>query len=88
MGGNINPDKQRDALIGSLGEPRLRLEFDVWPDGQVSMWTHLDHGGSFEQVKVDFETIQRHLSNFISAGAMCPFCPKSTGESATREDAK
>ncbi len=44
-------DKQRDALIRERGEPKLRLEFDVSADGQISMWTHFDHGGDFSEVK-------------------------------------
>lgn len=66
-------EKQRDALIRERGEPVLRLEFDVFADGQVSMWTHFKHGSDFTNTRALLEAIQRHLREFIADGEMCPF---------------
>lgn len=66
-------DKQRDALIEERGEPKLRLEFDVFADGQISMWTHFDHSGDFLQVKGMLIGIHKHLTEFIADESMCPF---------------
>ena len=51
----------------------MTLEFDVWPDGDVSMWTHLKHGDNYDQVKQQFQAIRSHLDTFINDGGMCPF---------------
>ena len=69
---------QRDALIAANGEPALTLDFDVWPDGSVSMWTHLRHGDDYEATEQQFVAIQEHLGRFIKDGAMCPFHPLRT----------
>lgn len=66
-------DKQRDALIADKGEPKLRLEFDVFEDGHVSMWTHFNHGDDFAKVRERLLAIQTHLSEFLRDESMCPF---------------
>ena len=68
-------DKQRRALIKDKGPPALTLEFDVWADGAVSMWTHLRHGDDYRVVLVQFRSILNHLQEFIRDGDMCPFAP-------------
>ncbi len=47
-------DKQREALISELGEPKLTIEFDVWGESKVSMWTHFDHSEDYQDVKKRF----------------------------------
>jgi len=76
-------EKQRDALIAERGEPKLRLEFDVFADGQISMWTHFDHGGDFVRVKEMLIGIQKHLTEFLVDESMCPF---SKVRAATRTE--
>lgn len=66
-------EKQRKARIKEKGEPKLKLEFDVFEDGSVSMWTHFDHGSDFKDVKKDLHAIQKHLMEFIQDENMCPF---------------
>jgi len=66
-------NKQREALLSMLGAPALSLEFDVWPDGNVSMWTHLNHAADYAKTRADFIAIRDHLNSFIAAEAMCPF---------------
>lgn len=66
-------NKQRVALINRRGQPSMTLEFDVWPDGSVSMWTHLKHGDDYDQVKQQFQATLSHLESFIKDGDMCPF---------------
>lgn len=66
-------DKQRTALIEERGAPKLRLEFDVFADEQVSMWTHFDHGSDFDEVKAMLAAIHKHLTEFIADEGMCPF---------------
>lgn len=70
-------EKQRSALVASKGEPAMTLEFDVWSDGNVSMWTHLNHSGDYEETKKRFMKIRDHIDSFMSDGTMCPFCPKT-----------
>lgn len=65
--------KQRDALIAERGEPVLRLEFDVFPDGQVSMWSHFEHGSDFRHTKEMLVQIHDHLAEFLRDENMCPF---------------
>jgi hypothetical protein len=80
-------NKQRDALVQERGEPKLRLEFDVFADGQISMWTHFDHGGDFNEVKVMLGGIQKHLTEFLADESMCPFhkpTTRLTAEALTR----
>lgn len=66
-------DKQRAALIQERGEPALRLEFDVFADGQISMWTHFEHGSDFAKVKEMLTGIHKHLTEFLADENMCPF---------------
>ena len=66
-------DKQREARIAEKGEPKLKLDFDVFADGSVSMWTHFNHGDNFADVKKDLVSIQNHLSEFLKDENMCPF---------------
>jgi hypothetical protein len=66
-------DKQREALINERGEPILRLEFDVFEDNRVSMWTHFDHSHDFKEVKERMMAIKNHLDDFLKDENMCPF---------------
>lgn len=66
-------EKQREALIRERGEPALRLEFDVFEDGHISMWTHFEHGADFQKVKQRLTAVQEHLSEFIADENLCPF---------------
>jgi len=72
--------KQREALVQERGEPKLRLEFDVFADGQISMWTHFDHGGDFNNVKEMLKGVHAHLTEFIRDESMCPFHRESAKE--------
>jgi hypothetical protein len=66
-------DKQRDARIKEKGSPKLSLEFDVFEDNSISMWTHFNHEGDFNDVKMSLEAIRDHLTEFLNDEAMCPF---------------
>jgi hypothetical protein len=66
-------DKQREALIKERGEPKLRLEFDVFDENKVSMWTHFNHGDNFQNVRVNLIAIRDHLNEFLRDENMCPF---------------
>lgn len=66
-------NKQRDALIAERGAPTLRLEFDVFADGQVSMWTHFKHGDNFGEMKMLLVAVKEHLAEFVKDEGMCPF---------------
>ncbi len=74
-------EKQRTVLIQERGEPSLRLEFDVFADGQVSMWTHFEHGSDFAAVKNMMTAIHKHLTEFMADEGMCPFSKAVKGES-------
>lgn len=67
-------DKQRQALIAERGQPKLSIEFDVFEDNRVSMWTHFDHGADFENTKIQLQAIKDHLEEFLRDAKMCPFC--------------
>jgi hypothetical protein len=69
--------KQRDALISVRGEPRLRIEFDVFADGRVSQWNHFNHNDDFTEMKTMLIAVRDHLSEFINDEHMCPFSGKS-----------
>ena len=66
-------NKQRDARIEALGEPTLRVEFDVFANGEVSMWTHFDHQSDFNVVKTQLTAVRDHLTEFLKDENMCPF---------------
>lgn len=66
-------DNQREALISELGQPQLRLEFDVWGEDKVSMWTHFDHAGDYQEMKKRLVAIRDHLNGFLKDERMCPF---------------
>lgn len=66
-------EKQRDALIAERGEPKLRLEFDVFEGDKVSMWTHFNHGDNFKDIKASLIAIRNHLDEFLRDESMCPF---------------
>ena len=66
-------DKQREALISELGQPKLTLEFDVWGEGKVSMWTHFAHSDDYGDVKKRLIAIRDHLDGFLKDEKMCPF---------------
>lgn len=66
-------DKQREALISELGEPKLSIEFDVWSQSKVSMWAHFDHSDNYTDVKKRLIAIRDHLDEFLKDEKMCPF---------------
>lgn len=66
-------DKQRLELIKANGEPKLRLEFDVFKENKVSMWTHFNHKDDYLESKKMLEAVRDHLIDFLKDGAMCPF---------------
>ena len=68
-------NRQRRNQIARKGRPVLSLEFDVFLDGDVSMWAHTRHDIPFPQMQAAFEAIQAHLARFISDADMCPFNP-------------
>lgn len=72
-------DKQREGRISEKGTPELSLEFDVFSDGSVSMWTHFNHGDDFLRVRRHLEAVVDHLSEFLKDEKMCPF-RKATGD--------
>ena len=69
-------EKQRAVLIKEHGEPVARIEFDVWSDGSLSMWTHFGHSDNFYKMKFQVERMRDHLDKFLKEGDMCPFSPK------------
>ena len=67
-------DKHREALISEFGEPKLRIEFDVWNDeGKISMWTHFNHSDDYQDVKRKLVSIRNYLEGFLKDEKMCPF---------------
>lgn len=68
-------NRQRKAQYASKGRPTLSLEFDVFPDGEVSMWAHTRHEIPFDEMQAAFESVRRHLVSFIADAYMCPFNP-------------
>lgn len=66
-------NKQRESLLLENGTPRASVTFDVWPDGQLSMWTSFKHGDDFADVQKCLEEMRLKLDQFIAAGHMCPF---------------
>jgi hypothetical protein len=78
-------DKQRESLISERGEPTLRLEFDVFADGHISMWTHFQHGENFGEAKHRLIAIHQHLGEFINDESLCPF-HKAAGEEKWTND--
>jgi len=73
--GVIFSNRQRAKLYKQKGRPVLALEFDVFPSGEVSMWTHTRHDIPFDEMKRAFEAVQDHLRRFIVDGDICPFNP-------------
>lgn len=71
----IFADKQRQTHHDIHGAPALLLEFEVFADGAVSMWTHLDHSMPFEVAERYFLAIQEHLASFLQDRKLCPMCP-------------
>ena len=69
-------EKQRAVLIKEHGEPVAQIEFDVWSDGSLSMWTHFNQSENFYEMKFQVERMRDHLDKFIKESAMCPFAPK------------
>jgi len=72
-------NRQRAHLYRQHGAPTLALEFDVFPDGQVSMWTHTRHDVPFADMHAAFELISQHIRRFIEDREMCPFHPAFLG---------
>lgn len=66
-------NKQRAAIIAERGEPKLRLEFDVFEGNNVSMWTHFDHASDYNEMKKCLHAIKDHLTEFLRDEKMCPF---------------
>lgn len=66
-------EKQRAELIKVRGEPKLTIEFDVFEELQVSMWTHFNHGDNFEDMRSRLIAIRNHLDEFLKDENMCPF---------------
>lgn len=66
-------EKQRNNLYKEKGNPKLTLEFDVYEENEVHMWTHLNHGEDFFLMKKRFEAISEHLKNFLADENLCPF---------------
>lgn len=66
-------DKQREMLISELGPPNLRIEFDVWGESKVSMWTHFEHSENYQEMKKRLIAIRDHLDGFLKDEKMCPF---------------
>lgn len=66
-------DKQREALIENHGEPIMRIEYDVFANGEVSQWTHFNHEDDFEEMKKHLIAVREHLTAFIGDGNLCPF---------------
>lgn len=76
-------DKQREARILERGRPVLSLEFDVFDDGSVSMWTHFDHSADFGVTRRQLHAIKEHLDAFLADEAMCPFHGLPKGDDKT-----
>ena len=68
-------NRQRRSQYQTKGRPVLALEFDVFPDGAVSMWAHTRHEIPFAEMHAAFTAIQHHLASFIADAGMCPFNP-------------
>jgi hypothetical protein len=68
---------KRSALHASRGKPVLSIDFEVFANGEVSMWTHFDHGMPFGDAETHLKAIQAHLAKFIRDRAMCPFHPQN-----------
>jgi hypothetical protein len=65
--------KQRLALIESRGEPITSIEFDVFADKTVSMWSHFEHSANFTEMKSALIAIRDHIDRFVDDQKMCPF---------------
>lgn len=74
-------EKQRVVLIEERGQPTLSIEFDVWDEDKVSMWTHFNHSDDFQIVKKKLMAIKNHLDEFLKDEAMCPFHKNKKEES-------
>jgi len=66
---------QRDQLIKAKGQPLLGLDFDVWSDGSLSMWTHINHNSDYSKVKDCLLQIREYIERFIVDESLCPFNP-------------
>lgn len=73
-------DAQREALIEERGEPVLTLEFDVFKEDRVSMWTHFKHGEDFAKAKERLILCKNKLEEFLRDENMCPFHETKTHE--------
>lgn len=69
-------NRQREIQHAHKGRPILSLEFDVYADGSVSMWTHTRHEIPFSDMQQAFEACRDHIVRFIADGNMCPFNPQ------------
>ena len=74
MGYNIGND-QRQVMHMVKGIPPVGLDFEVYADGHLAMWSHINHSLSFEQVKDHLLAMRDHLDQFIASGDMCPYHP-------------
>ena len=66
---------QRKAVADAHGEQICGIEFVAYPDGHVSMWSHINHKEEYSEVRTALLAIQTHLDGFIRDGYMCPFNP-------------
>jgi hypothetical protein len=73
---------KRSARHASCGKPVLGIDFEVFANGEVSMWTHFDHGMPFADAEGHLKAIQTHLAKFIRDRAMCPFHPENASMEA------
>lgn len=66
-------NKQRNKLIKLKGDPVAMVNFDVFDDGSLSMWTHFNHSSDYKTMKKQIESMRDHLDKFINDSCMCPF---------------
>lgn len=66
-------NKQRNKLISMKGEPVAKVNFDVFEDGSLSMWTEFNHKSDYLKMKEQVEVMRDHLDDFIKNSCMCPF---------------
>ena len=71
-------NKQREVLIEINGYPKASVNFDVWTDGKVSMWTTFNHGDDYGEIKKCLVAMREQLDRFIRDGKMCPFFKPNT----------
>ena len=83
MSSPVFTNRQRSMMYRTKGEPTLALEFDVFPDGQCSMWAHTRHDVPFATMQAAFQAVLAHLQSFIADGEVCPFNPDFMAQAGT-----